>query len=55
MPLEPVHSVFSDRHCQPFLPDLVLVFNPPYGLDILTRENLEIGESYQDELKKKTP
>lgn len=41
MPLEPVHSVSSDQHCQPFVPDLVLVFNPPYRLDMLTRENLE--------------
>lgn len=41
MPLEPVHSVSSNQHCQPFVPDLALVLNPPYRLEFLTTENLE--------------
>lgn len=41
MPAEAVHSVFSDQHCQPFIPELILVFNPLYGLDTLTREDSE--------------
>lgn len=51
MPLEPVHSVSSNQHCQPFVPDIVLVFNPPYRLASSPEKTWKVGESYQNEFK----